>query len=226
MFVGAQRSSSRSAAPGMAMLAFFASGAMLPSACAADTLSAKPQVMLGTAATLRVDGVVVRTSDRIIKQGVPFVVSHGHGAARWQFVGKAASLGDGTIALDAAIRCGGSVTAKPRLIVREGEPASFDAKGDACVGNGKRLEANVWLVVPVEHGSPGEVDAPSGVVTLRVWVDENGKPKSVKLAKKPSKAARPYVKAVMEAVMTWTFKPNVQDGKPVAGWVIVPAIVN
>lgn len=221
-----QRSSSRSAALGIVMLVVFAGGgAMAPSTRAAEASSAEPHAMLGTTTTLRVDGVVVRTSDRIIQPGAPFVVSHGRGAARWQFVGTAMSLGDGTIALDAAIRCGGSLTAKPHMIVRAGESAVLDAKGDVCVGHDKRLEAIVMLV-PIERGSPGEVDAPSGVVTLRVWVDENGKPKSVKLAKKPSKAARPYVKAVMEAVMTWTFKPNVRDGKSIAGWVIVPAIVN
>lgn len=225
MFVVAQRSSSRSAALSIAMLMSFADDAMLRSAHAAEISSAKPHTMLGTTVTLRVDGAVVGTSDRIIKQGAPFIVSRGRGAVRWEFIGKAVSLGDGMLALDATIRCGSSVTTEPRLIIREGESASLDAKGDACVGSGKRLEANVRLV-PIEGGSLGEVDAPSGVVTLRVWVDENGKPKSVKLAKKPSKTARPYVKAVMEAVMTWTFKPNVQDGKSIAGWVIVPAIVN
>lgn len=59
-----------------------------------------------------------------------------------------------------------------------------------------------------------------GTVTLRVYVDANGDPETVELQR--SSGSRNLDQAAIRAVRTWKFRPGMQDGRPVGGWVVVP----
>lgn len=59
-----------------------------------------------------------------------------------------------------------------------------------------------------------------GTVTLRVYVDANGDPEIVELQR--TSGSRNLDQAAIRAVRTWKFRPGMQGGRPVGGWVVVP----
>jgi len=67
-------------------------------------------------------------------------------------------------------------------------------------------------------------------VTCKIFVTETGVAKTVEvLAIEPvlTPSAQASVKeAVSEAVLTWGFKPNQENGKPVAGYIVVPVHID
>jgi TonB family protein len=63
----------------------------------------------------------------------------------------------------------------------------------------------------------------SGNLVFKVLVDEHGAPQSVDVEKSdPPEAARLFTQASIEAIMQWRFNPGIKDGKPYAGYVVVP----
>ena len=62
--------------------------------------------------------------------------------------------------------------------------------------------------------------------TCKVFVREDGIPKGVEFLKfEPpiaSSVQGEVKETISKAVLTWTFKPNQKNGKPVAGYIIVP----
>ena len=67
-------------------------------------------------------------------------------------------------------------------------------------------------------------------VICKVFVTELGLPKSVEvLAVEPSldpSTRAVFEKSASEVVMTWEFTPTQENGKPVAGFVVVPVIID
>ena len=88
--------------------------------------------------------------------------------------------------------------------------------------------AALALVANAFAGSPkgAERKADFVNVTCKIFVTEAGVAKTVEvLAIEPALAPSAQAsikKAVSEAVLTWGFKPNQENGKPVAGYVVVP----
>jgi TonB family protein len=62
-----------------------------------------------------------------------------------------------------------------------------------------------------------------GEILLKVQVDEHGNPTSAKVFEaKPPEAEAVFAATSIEAVMQWKFNPRIENGKPVAGDVLVP----
>jgi len=67
-------------------------------------------------------------------------------------------------------------------------------------------------------------------VTCKIFVTAEGSPKSVEVLKVepslgPSTRAA-FEKAASKMVLTWSFTPNQEGGKSVAGYVVVPVIID
>lgn len=84
------------------------------------------------------------------------------------------------------------------------------------------------LVANAFAGSPSGTERKTEFVnvTCKIFVTEAGVAKTVEvLAIEPALALSAQAsvkKAVSEAVLTWGFKPNQENGKPVAGYIVVP----
>jgi protein TonB len=61
-----------------------------------------------------------------------------------------------------------------------------------------------------------------GSVSVRVEVDASGVPTDVKVVERSGERSRDLDRAVTDAVRRWRFEPAMQDGKAVAGAVVVP----
>ncbi|MEO6102650.1 MAG: energy transducer TonB [Pseudoxanthomonas sp.] len=61
-----------------------------------------------------------------------------------------------------------------------------------------------------------------GSVSVRVEVDASGVPTDVKVVERSGERSRDLDRAVTDAVRKWRFEPAMQDGKTVAGAVVVP----
>ena len=84
------------------------------------------------------------------------------------------------------------------------------------------------LLAAAFAGSPNGAERKADFVnvTCKIFVTEAGVAKTVEvLAIEPALAPSAQAgvkKAVSEAVLTWAFKPNEENGKPVAGYIVVP----
>jgi len=62
-----------------------------------------------------------------------------------------------------------------------------------------------------------------GRLVLRVLIDEEGVPKSVEVERsEPADAASFFAQSAKDAIMTWRFKPELENGKPHAAYAQVP----
>jgi TonB family protein len=63
----------------------------------------------------------------------------------------------------------------------------------------------------------------SGKIVLKVLVSETGEPISAEVNEAdPPEAASIFADASIAATMQWRFNPGLRDGKPYAGYVLVP----
>jgi len=69
-----------------------------------------------------------------------------------------------------------------------------------------------------------DVDVSSYLIWCRVFVTEQGIAKSVEVRRVVPHTENDAAigEAVKAAVLTWTFRPNMKNGKPVAGYVTIP----
>jgi TonB family protein len=76
---------------------------------------------------------------------------------------------------------------------------------------------------PPHYPSEAVQQKQSGDLVFKVLVDEHGAPQAVDVEKSnPPEAARIFTQASIEAIMQWRFNPGLKDGKPFAGYVLVP----
>lgn len=61
-----------------------------------------------------------------------------------------------------------------------------------------------------------------GSVSVRIEVDAKGVPTDVKVVQRSGERSRDLDRAVLETVRKWRFEPALQNGKPVAGAVVLP----
>lgn len=61
-----------------------------------------------------------------------------------------------------------------------------------------------------------------GGVSVRIEVDAQGVPTDAKVVERTGERSRDLDRAVLEAVRKWRFEPAMQNGKPVAGAVVLP----
>jgi proline racemase len=78
------------------------------------------------------------------------------------------------------------------------------------------------------HPDGHSINANSYTVWCRIYVTEEGSARTVDVLKvEPHDESEAEIgDAVKRAVLTWTLKPEVKDGKPVSGYVTVPVLVN
>jgi hypothetical protein len=89
------------------------------------------------------------------------------------------------------------------------------------------LAANIHGAEPTHASSkPHKSETDYVKATCKVFVTEAGIPKRIEFLKFEPPIAlseQPAVKdAISNAVLTWTFKPRLEKGKPVAGYLTVP----
>ncbi|RYZ74062.1 MAG: energy transducer TonB [Lysobacteraceae bacterium] len=61
-----------------------------------------------------------------------------------------------------------------------------------------------------------------GSVNVRIEVDANGNPTDVRVVQRSGERSRDLDRAVIDAARKWRFQPAMQDGKAVAGAVVLP----
>jgi protein TonB len=60
----------------------------------------------------------------------------------------------------------------------------------------------------------------TGSVVVRVWIDEGGAPQSVQVGK--SSGYPRLDEAAVDAVRKFRFEPYTENGRPTAGWALIP----
>ena len=92
------------------------------------------------------------------------------------------------------------------------------------------LLSGTQAATPVAHSRTAQSETTSLKVTCKVFVTETGIPSNVEVLKiEPSVALseqEKQTKEVTRVLLTWTFTPNKENGKPVAGYVVVPVIID
>jgi protein TonB len=86
-------------------------------------------------------------------------------------------------------------------------------------GGGTSLPAAISRPAP-EYPAQALRNNESGTVHLRITVGEDGKPSEIVVER--SSRSRALDRAAVQAVRRWTFRPAMQDGRPVAGELKVP----
>ena len=61
-----------------------------------------------------------------------------------------------------------------------------------------------------------------GSVSVRIEVDANGVPTDVKVVERSGERSRELDRAVIDTARRWRFEPAMENGKPVAGAVVLP----
>ena len=70
------------------------------------------------------------------------------------------------------------------------------------------------------------------VITCKVYINEDGSARTVEVVSTSppmdmrNRSNKEFVESVLTSVRTWTFNPNMKDGKAVAGYAIVPVSVD
>ena len=75
---------------------------------------------------------------------------------------------------------------------------------------------------PLEYPRASARLRESGTVTVRAFIDENGIPRDVQVAKSSGFAR--LNEAAVAAVRQARFKPYVENGRPTAGWAFIPLV--
>jgi hypothetical protein len=70
------------------------------------------------------------------------------------------------------------------------------------------------------------------VFTCKIYINEDGTARTVEvLSTNPpmnmqNRSNKEFIESIVSSVRTWTFNPKMEDGKPVAGYAIVPVSVD
>ncbi|MBN8887297.1 MAG: TonB family protein [Rudaea sp.] len=198
------------------------------------------------------DGVVVnggRSGLSVLNRaGQPWDATVSKGGDSWQIVGVSEPRADGTIAFNAKVLHNQVVVSMPSLIVNDGTATAFGindgpAKGfkldftlrkvdgaiarklSGGVGPDSAVTENLSYrrMYPPKYPAEAVRNHISGKVMLRVAVDENGTPTSAEVKSvEPPQSARVLADAAVATAMQWRFNPAVENGRLVAGEILVP----
>lgn len=196
-----------------------------------------PPGKLLLAIAFKVDGVPARDVSAVIAPQIAHEERFVHAGQDWHTRWTVSPLADGTFDIAAVIRRDGDVVGEPRLITRK----------DAAIGIGEETPdggfKGIAIELQVSAGPPPpgmaavgiEGAAPSypeqaaksgegGLVMLKIRVGSDGIPRELQFV--PEKSTVPedseLVRSTLEVAAKWKFQPDVRDGEPVEGWVLVP----
>lgn len=167
--------------------------------------------------------------------GVPVAIDFERDGETWRLESSATSLPEARFDVSATISRAGEVVASPRLVI--GAEGGAIGVGDrAILQNGTEtptMNPGVLAEVKVEAGEGLTVAAQvpaypaglakagvEGLVMLRVAVDAEGRATAVRVEESSGNAALDA--SAQSTAMQWRFKPELKDGQPVAGEVMVP----
>jgi TonB family protein len=98
-----------------------------------------------------------------------------------------------------------------------------DERGAASADHPPTENVTFRTMHPPKYPEEAVRNKQSGELQFKVLVDEHGVPQSVDVERSdPPEAARTFAQASINAIMQWRFNPGLKDGKPHAGYVLVP----
>lgn len=159
--------------------------------------------------------------------GVPVAIEFERDGETWRLESAATELPEARFDVNATLIQGGEIVAQPRLVI-DGSGGVIQIGEDSPEGfRGVRAEVKVergeGLTVAAQIPAYPDGLASAGVegrVMLRVSVDASGKATDVRVAESSGNAALDA--SAQSTAAQWRFKPEMKDGQPVAGEVLVP----
>jgi TonB family protein len=98
-----------------------------------------------------------------------------------------------------------------------------DESADVSGDHPPSEDTSFRIMYPPKYPAEAVRNKQSGSVRFKVLVDESGMPQSVDLeSSDPPGAERLFAQASIDAIMHWRFNPGITDGKPSAGYILVP----
>ena len=185
----------------------------------------------------KVDGDEAGTARVVLSPGELHQHDFEHAGQRWQTQWAVKPLADGTFDITSALTRDGEVVAQPRLIARDTAAIGVGDQDEAGNFEGIAVELTVSLGPPapgmaaigVQGEAPRYPAASSeagegGLVMLKLHVGADGAVKEMQYVAESSTLPEDsaLVQSTMEAAAKWRLDPPVKDGKPEAGWVLVP----
>jgi TonB family protein len=186
---------------------------------------------------IKVDGAEAKTVRIVMSPGVAHDEDFEHAGQQWQTRWTVTPLADGTFDMMAKLIRDGEVVAEPRMIVRDTAAIGVgDQKPDGSF-TGIEVELKLSLGPPApgmaavgiqgevpRYPSQAQAEGEGGLVVLRLRVGADGRVLESHYV--PERSTVPYgsplVRSTLETAKEWRLDPPMQDGKPVAGWVMVP----
>ena len=183
--------------------------------------------MVAGSITLRIAGAVFDPVDFLAEKGQQFTVSDGKGVERWELKGRVTPQTDGTYLFDALIKCGDIVVARKNFGAKVDELKTIKVDGAVCSGKRKTFEADAKFY-SMPGTKAGVIDVPSFRMTFKVYVDENGVPKSAQFVRRepPTPVSEEEIDNMASTLLTWTFDANHCAPKCKVGYILVPMTVN
>lgn len=186
---------------------------------------------------IKVDGVAVNSARTVVSPGIAHEERFDHEGQDWRTQWTVVPGADGSFDLSAVLRRDGELVASPRLLLEDRAAIGVGDKDAAGHFKGIEVELRVSAGPPAAgmaaEGIQGDVpNYPSnsadagegGVVMLKLLVGADGLVQEMQFV--PEKSTLPegsaLVRSTMQAAAKWRLDPQLKDGKPVAGWVMVP----
>ncbi|GAB2662045.1 TonB family protein [Arenimonas aestuarii] len=185
----------------------------------------------------KVDGVPVPDIVAVVEPGQPHRAQFEHAGQDWDTTWTVTPLADGTFDIAAKLLRDGQVVGEPRLVTREQAAIGIGQKAPDGSFKGIEIEMALTLGPPAPGmaavGIQGEVPAypkvaadagKGGLVMLRAFIEADGSVREVTVDAAGSTVAADsdFARNAVAAAAKWTFQPEMKDGKPVPGWVMVP----
>ena len=183
--------------------------------------------MVAGSITLRIAGATFDPADFLAEKGQQFTVSDGKGAERWELKGRVTPQTDGTYLFDALIKCGDVAVARRNFSAGQDELKTIKVDGAVCPGKRKTFEVDAKFY-SISGKKAGVMGAPSFRMTFKVYVDENGVPRSAQFLRRepPGPTSQDEIDDMASSVLTWTFDSNHCAPKCKVGYILVPITVN
>ena len=188
--------------------------------------------MLEVALSISIDGAAPSTPTLRHPAGETFAVTGGEGDDAWSAEMVIDLQEDGTFFLRSTLRRGGELLGEPKLLFGDtGATVQIGSEGPG--GKMFRIDVKAKVLPALADGLRGAAPAypaealaagDGGTVMLRVHVGADGRVLETAFDAGGStvSADSPLVRAARQAAASWRFQPAVEEGEPVARWMMVP----
>lgn len=186
---------------------------------------------------IKVDGADAKTARIVLSPGVAHDEDFDHAGQQWRTRWTVKPLADGTFDIRARLMRDGEVVAEPRMVARDAAAIGVGDKN--ADGSFKGLEAELTLslgppapgmaAVGIRGDVPHYPEASSvagegGTVMLKLLVGPDGSVQDMLYVAESSTLPEDstLVRSTMAAAAKWKLDPPTREGRPEAGWVLVP----